>query len=252
MPEKENALKNTSGSAHSLFWHNIGMLTCWALFFEGHGSNLPADQEERLPGWLEDGPGEGQRSSAGSCQRVSQHAEWRFLCSQTERGEGGPVVVNVVSCCYDPFVSRSWYDGHKSQQARSAIWTILLRPAETWKLLNVLQGTFTWLWNDHSFTVMPLFDLLCSLVVRCRTKTKFPASYVQYRGTRDITFFLFHAFFLFFKTWCLQYPQCNLATEWHHKRQFVRLHAASSGAKNVLNLPFSYMQLCYPRPVNTH
>ena len=30
--------------------------------------------------------------------------------------------------------------------------------------------------------------------------------------------------------WCLRYPQCNLATEWHRWRQFSKLHAASSGA----------------------
>ena len=41
--------------------------------------------------------------------------------------------------------------------------------------------------------------------------------------------FLFHVFFLLFKTWCLHYPQCSLATKWHHWRQFIRLHAASSG-----------------------
>ena len=29
---------------------------------------------------------------------------------------------------------------------------------------------------------------------------------------------------------CLHCPQWNLTTEWHHWRQFIRLHAASSGA----------------------
>lgn len=74
------------------------MLTCstttaWGeqflLRFAGHCSNLPADQEERRPGRPEDGPGEGQRSSARPRQRVGQHTERRLLCSQTQRGEGG-------------------------------------------------------------------------------------------------------------------------------------------------------------------
>ena len=28
----------------------------------------------------------------------------------------------------------------------------------------------------------------------------------------------------------LHYQQCNVTSEWHHQRQFIRLHAASSGA----------------------
>ena len=32
-----------------------------------------------------------------------------------------------------------------------------------------------------------------------------------------------------FKTWCLHYPQCKLATERQNWRQFIRLHAVSSG-----------------------
>lgn len=41
---------------------------------------------------------------------------------------------------------------------------------------------------------------------------------------------------LLFKTWRLHYPQCNLATEWHQGRQFIRLHVASSGG-NWLSCP---------------
>ena len=33
----------------------------------------------------------------------------------------------------------------------------------------------------------------------------------------------FHVFFLLLKTCCLRYPQCNLATEWHHWGLFIRL-----------------------------
>ena len=43
---------------------------------------------------------------------------------------------------------------------------------------------------------------------------------------------------LFFHT----YPQCNLSTEWHHWRQFIRLHAASSGATEGFMLLFSHVQ----------
>ena len=52
---------------------------------------------------------------------------------------------------------------------------------------------------------------------------------------------------LSFKTWCLQYPQCNLATEWHHWRQFIRWDAASSSTfyshfllKFVISVPVSW------------
>lgn len=40
------------------------------------------------------------------------------LLSNSKRW-GGPDVVNVVSCCYDPVVSRSWFDGHESQKAKA-------------------------------------------------------------------------------------------------------------------------------------
>ena len=39
-----------------------------------------------------------------------------------------------------------------------------------------------------------------------------------------------------FKNLCLPYPQCNLAPEWQHWRQHIRLQAASSGANS-----FSHM-----------
>ena len=42
-------------------------------------------------------------------------------------------------------------------------------------------------------------------------------------------------------TWCLHYPQCNLATEKHHWKQFIRLHAASSGATKGFILLFSHV-----------
>lgn len=41
-----------------------------------------------------------------------------------------------------------------------------------------------------------------------------------------------------FKTWCLDYPQCSLATERHPWRQLIRLDAASSGATNQISLRF--------------
>ena len=43
-------------------------------------------------------------------------------------------------------------------------------------------------------------------------------------------------------------PQCNLATVWHHQRQFVRLHAASSGASRGCMLLFFTHAVV---PVNT-
>ena len=55
----------------------------------------------------------------------------------------------------------------------------------------------------------------------------------QYSRTRDITFLIQASLFLF-KTWQLHYPQCNIATEWQRCRQFVRLHAAFSGASKDL------------------
>ena len=54
---------------------------------------------------------------------------------------------------------------------------------------------------------------------------------------RELLPVLFNAFFFFFYTsWCLHYPQCNLATEWHHWRQFIN-HTTSSGATKCCNTP---------------
>ena len=41
----------------------------------------------------------------------------------------------------------------------------------------------------------------------------------------------------FSKTWQLHYPQCNLASEWHHCRQIIRIHVASSGATRIYCFP---------------
>ena len=43
-----------------------------------------------------------------------------------------------------------------------------------------------------------------------------------------------------FKTWCLGYPQCNLASELRHW-QFIAIHAASSGATKGFILILSHM-----------
>ena len=54
---------------------------------------------------------------------------------------------------------------------------------------------------------------------------------------------------LLYKTWRLRYPQCNLATEWHHWRQCIRLHAASSGVKTGVTLWVIFVsawQKCVP------
>ena len=51
-------------------------------------------------------------------------------------------------------------------------------------------------------------------------------------------FFQCHAFFLI-KTWRLQYPQCNTATEWHHWGQFTSLWATSSEATEA------FIVLCF-------
>lgn len=66
------------------------------LRFPGHSSDLPADKEERGAGGPEDGPGEGQRPSAGPGQRVREHAERRLLCSQNQRGKDG--------CCGEDYI----------------------------------------------------------------------------------------------------------------------------------------------------
>lgn len=47
-------------------------------------------------------------------------------------------------------------------------------------------------------------------------------------------------FFFLCKTWSPHYPQC-LATDWHHRRQFIRFHAPSSGATKGLQL-FSHIR----------
>ena len=39
--------------------------------------------------------------------------------------------------------------------------------------------------------------------------------------TRAVPYFGFQAFSFLFKIWCLHCPQCNLATAWHHWRQFI-------------------------------
>ena len=48
---------------------------------------------------------------------------------------------------------------------------------------------------------------------------------------------------LLFKTWCPHYPQCNLATEWNHWRQFTRLYEAaivlSDTLIHILMFPWS-------------
>lgn len=55
---------------------------------------------------------------------------------------------------------------------------------------------------------------------------------------------------LLLKTWCLNDPPCNFATEWHW-RQFIRLKAASSRATKGLMLLF---HLCSrtPQDLQTH
>ena len=55
---------------------------------------------------------------------------------------------------------------------------------------------------------------------------------------------------LLFKTWRLQYPQCNLTTERHHQKQFTRFHTA---IKNDFIHLFFFFHICSsnsPRPVN--
>ena len=64
----------------------------------------------------------------------------------------------------------------------------------------------------------------------------------RYSRTRDITFFIR----------ILHYPQCNSATEWHHWRQFIRIHAYSSRAtKDFVQLFNICHQWFSPRPANT-
>ena len=47
------------------------------------------------------------------------------------------------------------------------------------------------------------------------------------------------------KIWWLHYPQCNLATGWHHWRHVIRLHAASSGAtKGKVNESYIMLLSC--------
>ena len=50
----------------------------------------------------------------------------------------------------------------------------------------------------------------------------------------------------------LHYPQCTLATEWHHWRQFIRIEASSSGAiKDFFFFFPSHMWQFSPRRANT-
>ena len=46
----------------------------------------------------------------------------------------------------------------------------------------------------------------------------------------------------------LHYPRCNCTTEWHHWKQLIRLHAASSGATKGLKLLFHLL----PQHLLTH
>ena len=64
--------------------------------------------------------------------------------------------------------------------------------------------------------------------------------------------FLFHTFLSLCKPWLLHYPQCNLATEWHHWRRSVRLHPASSAAtKRLCTTIFTY-GVTLPKICKTH
>lgn len=49
------------------------------------------------------------------------------------------------------------------------------------------------------------------------------------------------------KTWCLHYPACNFAKEWHHWKQFFfGLHAASCGAtKAFTQFPSFHQEFCF-------
>lgn len=84
-------------------------------------------------------------------------------------------------------------------------------------------------------------------------------TYEQFKNKWSISIQQNQIYYLFYSTRSssfvkirhLHYPQCNLAAESYRCRQFFRLHAASSGARNSLTLLFSYMQKYSPRPVNT-
>ena len=49
----------------------------------------------------------------------------------------------------------------------------------------------------------------------------------------------------------LHYPQCSLATGWHHWRQFIGFRAASSGSTKTFIWRVSPVQQISLRPVNT-
>ena len=67
--------------------------------------------------------------------------------------------------------------------------------------------------------------------------------HILYSRTREIPF-LFHTFILYFNTRHLRYPQCNWDTKWHHWRQSVRLHAASSGTTKGFILLNCFYHIC--------
>lgn len=52
---------------------------------------------------------------------------------------------------------------------------------------------------------------------------------------------------LLVKTWHLHYRQCHLATEWHHCRQFIRLHADSYGDGTKFILLLLLFHICKSR-----
>lgn len=56
---------------------------------------------------------------------------------------------------------------------------------------------------------------------------------------------------LLIKTWHLYYPQRNIATNGHHRRHLIRLHAASFEATKGFALLSAQMQQYSSRPVNT-
>ena len=64
--------------------------------------------------------------------------------------------------------------------------------------------------------------------------------------TRDITV-CHYKLFLSFKS--LHYPQCNVATKWHHCREAYQTTFVFSGATKDFILFCRRMHLCSPRPV---
>lgn len=149
MPEKENALKNTFRSAHSLFWHNIGMLTCWAwtvsaLFFPKGTARIFLLTKKNVV--LADSKTGQVKASVPlpdlASVSVSTQSDGFFALKLKEvRGtwccKCGLVL--LWSCRKSELVWWTW------KSASTLSLTLPLRPAETWKLLNVLQGTFYWL-----------------------------------------------------------------------------------------------------------